>query len=624
LLFRRFPADAYRYTFTHILMPLLLLLLVLASPAQAANDLQPDAPVILEVPRWIKGEAGVLHLSQLAAAGIIDLTPTNGFFDRGFVAIEPGPMVPGDKALIGASYGALAPSKSGAHGEARWYLYLAQPGEIRFALRLSVPAAEVGRVWTLRVGGETRQIIGALSDGTSDQPGELVFKMPVTGKVPVVLSYEKPSGPDQSLLRRIRLTGPSVVSAQLLRARWRPAAVHARFSAPTECKQPSLWVFESHAKLATASYAPMTTSFGYFGTVFDARGKIAPGAGFNFSMWVASAGAKGAPSLPEMSRLLGTSLPEATYSTFGHEGTGVKFRNAVAYPTGADRTIQALRAEREGAVCTYHGYFYDEHANCWRLYASAQDYNLKRQGAAAKSGTLPSTGSFCEVPGPPNTERTGDVVRSILRRGWFQGSNGSWHAAVLSDGKDRAQTTGGGDKNPADMQGTNLRVTVTDDGWFEMSTGGIDFYPQSVVASQIIHAEKPLPDYLAPAKVAALREGPVAFLSHEAKVLTSGAAEITYQLGKMGSNARAVLYYGTVDCITFVAGKPVNNSAAERDIYAPERVWQQSTSPQTAEPGTNIFRLTNLVSGKTYYYRLFVSHAEGKSWDAISGSFVAK
>jgi hypothetical protein len=157
-----------------------------------------------------------------------------------------------------------------------------------------------------------------------------------------------------------------------------------------------------------------------------------------------------------------------------------------------------------------------------------------------------------------------------------------------------------------------------------MSTGGVDFFSKATEALDKGASDQALPDYLSPTKSSQLQEVPVTFLGNIAKPLPQGAAEITHQLGKMGPSAMATLYYGTVDCITFIAGKPVNNSAAERDIYSPKRIWQASVGPQAVNPGNVVFHIKGLTPGKTYYYRLFVNHAEGKSWDAISGSFVAR
>jgi hypothetical protein len=157
-----------------------------------------------------------------------------------------------------------------------------------------------------------------------------------------------------------------------------------------------------------------------------------------------------------------------------------------------------------------------------------------------------------------------------------------------------------------------------------MATGGVDFLPLAKSSASASASSPTLPDYLSPAKVAQLREGPVDFKGSVTKVLPGGAAEVTYRLGSLGPAAQAVLHYGTVDCLTFVAGKPVNNSPVERDIYSPARVWQKSTPSQTASSGNNVFRLAGLTPGSTYHYRLFVSHGEGKAWDEVSGSFVAR
>lgn len=567
-------------------------------------------------------------MGQPAKDGVIDLTAANGFFDRCFVAVEPGPMAPGDGPLIPATYGALAPSK-GEAGDARWHVLLAKPGEIRVGLRLRVPAGEAGLPWTVKVGDESRVVQAAASDGSADQPTDLVFKVARAGKVEVALAYDQGRRPVETKVAFLRLTGEAVRSAHLLRARWRPAAVHARFAAPPSCPRPDTWVFESKALTPVASYSPMTTPFGYFGSMFGADGRVPVGGQYNFSMWVASAKAAGAPPLPEMSRLLATSLPEAEFSTFGHEGTGVKFRNAVAYPKGASRIIQALRAEHQDGLWTYHGYFYDEDQGRWRLYASAQNPNPRLKPRPGR-GLLETTGSFCEVPGPPALERSGDRVRSIVRRGWFLGEDGRWHAAMPEPGK---ATAGKGaapsaDDDEAPAPGTNRRVarmpTYEKEGWVLMSTGGVDFHDSPAGAADNSVAHPALPDYLSPDKTAQLRQGPVRFDGNAAKALSGGAAEVTYRLGPMGPSARAVLHFGTVDCLTFVAGKPVNNSPAERDIYSPARTWQRATPAQSVAPGANVFRVEGLTPGTTYHYRLFVSHAEGKAWDAVSGSLVAR
>jgi len=53
----------------------------------------------------------------------------------------------------------------------------------------------------------------------------------------------------------------------VLRTRWRQAAFHARFSSSTVAA-PKLWVMTTRIPetAKVASYSPVTTTFGYFGT----------------------------------------------------------------------------------------------------------------------------------------------------------------------------------------------------------------------------------------------------------------------------------------------------------------------------------------------------------------------
>ena len=67
-----------------------------------------------------------------------------------------------------------------------------------------------------------------------------------------------------------------------------------------------MWVFETRNVAETTSYSPLTTPFGYFGTSFGSGGRIPPGAGFNFSMWVAGRDETKAPPIEKMPRLIGS------------------------------------------------------------------------------------------------------------------------------------------------------------------------------------------------------------------------------------------------------------------------------------------------------------------------------
>ena len=385
-----------------------------------------------------------------------------------------------------------------------------------------------------------------------------------------------------------------------------------------------MWVFETVNLRKTSSFSPLTTPFGYFGTIFENGGRIPKDAFFNFSMWIPAHDPTKAPPIASMPRLIGTDLPEARYGTFGGEGSGVKFLNAVAYKNGADRTIQALRMETTDDLWTFFGYFYDEQEHHWKLFASAQ--RLKKR---TNSGPLlAETGSFCEIPGPPNVQRSGDMVREIKRRGWFYGSDRQWYRAQLkSDEQDppRKPHKVIADSPRISDQRAYYMQDYSAEGWMAMATGGVEFHRDDTS-----HRERPvqndgqsalLPEYLSPEKTSQLFELPVDFGVSKASEVSSDHATIDLEIKKTGPNSKAILYYGTVDSLTYPPKKVDKGSAIEIDMYRPERTWQSATPEQKVATGTNRFVLNGLKHGTTYYYRLFVAHDRGKSWDYQSGSF---
>ncbi|KAF0245532.1 MAG: hypothetical protein FD180_1503 [Planctomycetota bacterium] len=595
-----------------------------------------EAPVVLDPAVTLnpvsndKAKSDLRFLGQPARSGIIDLTAANGFFDRCFEALEPGPGIAGDTRFIGPTFGYLKRMSDKVPGTARWHLWVAEAGEIRASLFMTVPEDDVGHEWVIHVGNHTQILKANRSDGESAQKQTLSFKVETPGRVTFTIDCIKAPPPAESRVRFIRLEGTAVTRASLLRTRWRPAAVHARFYAPSECPAPNMWVFETQAVSKTSSYSPMTTGFGYYGTVFNAEGGIASSAGFNFSMWVAGRTATVAPPLPQMPRLIGTGIPEARYGTFGGEGTGVKFFDAVAYPDGAERTIQALRIEpTEDGLITWYGYFYDEKKGQWKLYASAQaPPKDPRTASRPDFGTMSSTGSFCEIPGPPNRERSGDLVREIKRRGWFYGKDSQWYRAVLGDVLNDEPIAP--EEPDDDGSITNKRVDYLADyateGWMSMSTGGVEYHLEATSIRKPADPKEPppLPEYLKPEKAKQLFALPVEFGKSEARDVAADRATIVCNLKKTGPNSKAILYYGTVDCLTYPPKQVTKGSAVEIDMARPERTWQFATAEQKVDTGENRFRLAGLKPSTTYYFRLFVSHDEGKSWDYRSGCFQSK
>jgi len=556
------------------------------------------------------------YYGQEAADGKIELNATNGFFDRCYEAGGAGKTAPEDAALIKSSYQFLKKGRAD-QGQARWHLWIAEAGELNISVLMTVPESDAGHKWKIQCGSETQILTANASDGTTPQKQELVFKIEAAGKVQVSLD----TPPASTRIHKLHLSGGAIEKAHLLRARWRPAAAHCRYIAPENCPAPKMWVFETIALTKSSSYSPMTTPFGYFGTSFNDQGKVSKGAGFNFSMWATGRDQK-APPLNEMPRLIATGLPEATYSSFGHEGTGLKFRNTIAYPEGADRLIQAIRIESQDGLTTYYSYFYNETKKQWILYGSGQQPEKKKRGSE-----LNSTGSFCEIPGPPNRERSGDQKRIIKRRGWFYGGHGKWYPAQLAKPNKKVvraraksvEALKAGNDPKLDSQ----RSYYGDDGWMLTETGGMEVFLDPLTPEPPAN-NLSLPTYLAGESAKQLFALPVEFGASKAVDVTDVAATVEYEIIKTGPNSKAVLHYGTIDSITFLTGESQRGSEAQKEIFSKERTWQKHTAERVIKEGVEKFALTDLKPNTTYFYRLFVTHDEGKSWDYKSGSFRTK
>ena len=398
----------------------------------------------------------------------------------------------------------------------------------------------------------------------------------------------------------VKLEGAEGVS--LLRARWRPAAIHTKFLA-RECPEPVMWIFESRSAGIGSSYSPMTTAFGYFGATFGNDGRAA--GGVNFSMWALSQkAAKGKmPPLAEMPHLLATGNPEAEFGGFGHEGSGVKIRNWTPYAHRPKSVIQALRVEKNGMYHTYYGYLFDEREQRWVLYAKGNKVPKRKAGETVRAT------SFCEVPGPPQVERTGDRERIMERRGWFVDAGGKVFPVDGMSTKPHYQNHG---------------ISMSEDHWFQLKTGGLEFRNvPALVESEFRH---PVPEYLKPEVMKGLYELPVEIGGSELIEVSGDAARIDYDLEKAGTEAKGILWYGEVDAVTFVPRKfhGTERGRASEELFAKDRVWSRATAEQVMRKGKNSFALKGLKPGTKYFYRLFVKNKEGLCWADQSGSFETK
>lgn len=542
----------------------------------------------------IAGEKeGVFHQAERSQNGMVVLTANNGFFDKGKVrAIGKGLMKEAEKGLISSSFQALEFISGKDAATARWYLFAEAKTDATITIEFAQGKGEGS--WIIGVGKNQSQFEVGKEDTLKTFP--IFFEK---GKQKISLIRY---GNGMGVVKSVRLKGAEMEKLSLLRARWRPAAIHTRYWSEG-CPEPVMWIFESRNSSSGSSYSPMTTNFGYFGASFGANQRAA--GGVNFSMWALSQkGAKGElPALDQMPHLLATGNPDAEFSGFGHEGSGVKIRNWTPYAHQPKSVIQALRVEKNGIYHTYYGYLFDEVKNQWILYAVGNKVPRRNSKAIVRAS------SFCEVPGPPQVERTGDVERILDRRGWFVDAKGQIFPVDRMTTKARFQNHG---------------IAISEDHWFRMTAGGVDF--REVLAEvKSDHLHKGL-IYLKPDVLEGLYQLPAEIGGSHVTEIESGSATISYQLKSPGRAAKGVVWYGEVDAITFAPRKfhGTERGRASEKLFAKGRVWETSTDAQALVMGGNRFRLKNLKPDTKYYYRMLVENQEGKCWAARSGSFKAQ
>lgn len=547
-------------------------------------------------PDTTRPESGIYYQGERVARDI-RLTPSNGFFSAGaFQAIGESEAPPDEQVLIRQHFEALIPKSEDADASARWHLWSGTDQSLQVVIHIRVPPNTEVTEWEMVVGEHRRLFVVAASEAVAMTTQSKTFHhlSIAAGKTTVMLKRLTGAGAPQIEEIALTLEEP----ARLLRARWRPAAVHTRYAAST-CPVSKLWVFETRSLLPETSYSPMTTEFGYFGAGFGADGR--PAGNVNFSMWAASAKSKTAPPLDAVPHLLATGNPEADFSGFGHEGSGVKLRNWSPYLHHPESVVQALRVETIGNRNVFYGYLFDERIQRWMLFAAGS--KPISEGKPLESLRL---SSFCEIPGPAARQRSGDTQRIIQRRGWVLDENHQWHPVDTQHFR-------------TDGEPVSKQIGTTTDGWLTMATGGMERVkpPREVTLNE----PAPRPGYLA--HLDELFALPVEFDNRSVTDVTATTGTITYQFTDAGPNARATLYYGETDCFTAVPRDlhGTEHKGVSTQMLTRDRTWAHHTAPRAVVDKTVEWTLPDLNPGKRYFFRLFVVNDAGKSWDFSSGSF---
>ena len=581
------------------------MLLLLLAPNAGLGQTVPEGHGQLEnVPRLIEGgtdEAGraYAYYGQVASNQKLILTASNGFFTKGVCQAKGESTLPkvGDDHLIGPNFAYL--DWKAAEGSLRWHVLLARPGKVRFAVFLETEKS--GVEVDVHFAGAIQTVRTAATLAGQAQPWNLEFDAPRAGEFALRLERRASGGRKApGKLHRIESFGPALEGANLLRVRWRPAAAHGGYDS-SRLRQVQLLVFTTRSTQKVSSYSPITTPFGYYGTTFQKDGRS--GTGFNFSMWGSD---KAGADLKQMPHLLGVGSPEGEFSGFGHEGSGVKPRGWEPMPDRPEVVVQALRLEPGELYDRYAGYYFDHPSGAWKFFAAGNKWH------GGKSKEHLKLGSFCEVPGPPQVERTGDVYREVRRRAWAY-DDGEWVAL------DVYKPSGAGSSGEPPV---NKRWFTSDEGAFAMGCGGIRLYRHESAWVKKGQRSEKLPDFLTVPSVRTLQGMPIRYGEMRITEVARDRVTLEIEVAEAGALCEGKVFFGTRDALTF-APRELHGTEKKSELSQTvnERTWQRSAVMPSPSEGSNQVTLEGLEPGTTYFYRVLVSDAESRVWNDATLSF---
>ena len=155
-----------------------------------------------------------------------------------------------------------------------------------------------------------------------------------------------------------------------------------------------------------------------------------------------------------------------------------------------------------------------------------------------------------------------------------------------------------------------------------MMTGGMRCYkfekpPVATVASD-------LPEFLLPKASRQLYNFPAEAADIAASQIGGTTAVINLKMARAGTNAKADVYYGETDCLTFAKRtlhSTERNSEVSQTMQDAERTWTTGIHISNLRNGDNKLVLKNLKPNTTYYYRILVTNDEGRIWTFTTLSF---
>lgn len=504
-----------------------------------------------------------------------------------------------------------------------WPLMVEQDGDLELFIELKASAEHLNEdgdgstVRVLLVDQESNQSVESTCHVTdnSDSDGDAQWKLSIPnvqkGYYYLSLIADNIPRTDVGTLKRLTISGQAASQSSVVRARWRPAAVHASFSSSylPSGVDAVLTVMEiQQLTEGGSSYSPVTTPFGYYGSTFT---KQRLPSGFNFSLW-AFGKSDEIPEFIQMPHLLSVGDKDATYSWFGHEGTGVKFRDFDPYENN-DNPVQIIgystiwgdkdiEVGEDGYYHHYSTYFYDHVSKEFRLFGTAHD--------VPNASPRNNYSAFVEVPGPADVERTGNLLRTVAHKGWILGSDEVWYPV------DTMTTSGKGSlENPL-----NKNWTVDENNsQFLMHMGDLFHYASHEDSLHLSNVEWE-PDYLEGKTLDNFVELPleVEIISDVVEVI-DGVADIEFSLNQLLDETEVTLYWETENRLSYLETMSGSNNTGDYHFEAwdPER----SISLTSAElnQGVNIISIEGLDQDTKFYFRIYGRNINGQTFSKTTG-----
>ena len=568
------------------------------------------------------------HKVQISPDGFLILTPNNVFFEtgHGFAAGEDrgdGAFLPDADMTQNKNYQSLN-GWTVAGARLDWPVMFLRTGSLYLKIGIIADSSTIdtnGDGATIEVVLENRDTLVTETknfiikeNSAAAHYWQKIISIPVSTPGLYFISLRATNIPMSQVgtFKKIMLSGTSVTAAELVRARWRPAAVHLGFTSTElpSTERATMWVIETTQLPGPGgSYSPVSTPFGYIGS--SRKKDTGVPTGYNFSLW--SFGTSEAhPDFINMSHLYCAGDPDARFSWYGHEGTGVKLRDWDPYAnaTEATQTLAYVQYEYDpnaepGEPAYYNDFtsgFYRPEDGTWHIFGRG-----RTEPASISDRT---SGAFVEVTGAANKERSGHIPRVVEYRGWVYATDKKWYKIDQF-----SSSAHGSDTSPA---AKNWEVNAAGDA-FEASMTGLAHYSHST-NTYILNNPRETPDYIGDLSPTELLPPPVEIILHSAEQQAiCGQAIIPFHLNGADAQLEVILYWGYEDRLTYL--ETVSGTNDQGAYLYP--AWSKKLTIPDAHDGTNHFVFKGLKEGETAYYRIYGKNSKGQAFSNRTGKIVS-